>query len=447
MEDYYEDTLVARSDDYGFIMRGLEKVIAFVEEHGRILVGGMAIDLALKGAGGEGIYKANKMPDYDFLSPDSVADSAALGVALCQEGFPDVSVINGIHTTTRRVRIGKVAIADITYCPQEVFDSLPTIGHEKLRLIHPHYQMMDMHRALSYPFEDPNRPVIFNRWKKDCVRYDALAKYYAIEGDATEALNGERKDITKLPPNVCLAGWAALSYLEQTTEGSKGAESEYVVDSGAPIGHVLVPKGQPIQLYSDSFIEIAKSLAKGAGSGATIKYVESPMGKLRRSILITAADGAELFEIFDNNGEKVTARRHGGGPWVTNLQNVMLFLLVRRYMGKYRADPDYIRATDNAYVRCAAMVANGMFPDPSNVYGKSLWGQAFIVARRRYVARLTKSKAPSGVPKNGYPEKPKCEASSEFDYGTSPYFAVSGLPTKTPFEPEDPGPSIMANAS
>jgi hypothetical protein len=400
--DHYEDLVVRRSDNYGHIIKGLELVSAYVKKNKLVLVGGMAIDIALKDAGHEGIYCGNKLPDIDFLSSDTVRDGAAIGEECCRAGLPNISIINAIHTTTRRVRIDTVTVADIGYCPS--IENVPTMEADGFKIVHPHFQIMDIHRALSYPFEDPVRPVISHRWARDCRRYDIIMEVFPIQvaKSAVKMVN-----VVAAPDVVrgsCLTGWAALSYYRD-----------------GKLDTFKVPVGEPIHLHSDNFVEVA-------GKNGT--HIESRLGKMRRSIEFERS--GVKYEVFDNLGEKVAATEVAKGIWVANLQNVMLWLLVRLYLYNCAEMCDTVRA---AYHECSDMVRGGNGPDAADVYGKESWGTAKVIARERQVARVSGKPLPKSAPKNMYPSRPKCDSMKPFDYSTSPYFALSGRRSKTPFKP------------
>src|SRR5262249_38025243 len=113
-------------------------------------------------------------------------DSNELACILLDAGFENISAINASHITTRRVRLNFVAIADITYIPQNIYDAIPymTVSKMKeyngLRVVHPDFQRMDMHRAFCIPYANPPLEVIWYRLKKDQKRFRLLDAQYPI---------------------------------------------------------------------------------------------------------------------------------------------------------------------------------------------------------------------------------------------------------------------------
>lgn len=153
----------------------LDAVRRFVARKKLILVGGMAIDFALRARGSK-LYSDDELPDYDFVSPDFHRDAYALALELRDllgTGTANINAINAIHASTMKVRVHYMAVADITYMPREIFERVPTVEYEGLRLIHPHYQVIDQHISLSKPYSGPPREnILSGRWKKDMQRHE-----------------------------------------------------------------------------------------------------------------------------------------------------------------------------------------------------------------------------------------------------------------------------------
>ena len=179
-DEFYDTLIYERNMVHDRIASALEIVREFIADRKLLLVGGMAIDYALR-LKGDRIYSDTQMPDYDMYSPNHVQDAADLGEMLCKRGFPEISIIQAAHITTMKVRVDFEVVADITYCPADVFKTLPFLTYENLRIIHPHYQMIDQHASLSAPWTmSGSQHVIFHRWVKDMKRYDKLYEYYPV---------------------------------------------------------------------------------------------------------------------------------------------------------------------------------------------------------------------------------------------------------------------------
>ena len=176
--DDYETLLFEHDPQKDKILAAMELVKKYIISNKRILTGGMAIDMAMREKGKQ-LYKDNKIPDYDFYSPAFHVDAYTIGEMLSKK-FDDISVIQARHISTMRVRVNFVVVADITYIPQEIYDKIPTFTFKGMEIVHPFYQMIDQHLALSLPLENPPMETIMGRWKKDIERYDLLNEHYPL---------------------------------------------------------------------------------------------------------------------------------------------------------------------------------------------------------------------------------------------------------------------------
>ncbi len=172
--------LSQKKDVYrSMIIKALDIVQQFIIKKKLILVGGLAIDYALR-LKGSSIYSEDELPDFDFMSPSSVDDAYELADILQDNGFEYVGVVRAIHVQTMRIKINFFFVADITFVPIEIFQSLPTVDYNQIRIIHPNYQQMDQLLAFCFPFNSPPIEDIFNRWKKDIQRFNLINKYYPL---------------------------------------------------------------------------------------------------------------------------------------------------------------------------------------------------------------------------------------------------------------------------
>jgi hypothetical protein len=198
-------------------------VAKFIQNRNLILVGGMAIDYALAKFG-EPIYDKGQIPDYDFNSVDSVNDAFDLVDILRAAGFKNVDAIKGMHSTTTRVRVDFIGVADISYQPPNLYEKIKTFMHGRFRCRHPHDQMIDQHMAFCYPINNIPMDDVTYRWEKDLKRYNLLWKHYPIiELPMTMKLEPRVIDLESFGGdhnfNTCdiaLSGMAAYAVLYQT---------------------------------------------------------------------------------------------------------------------------------------------------------------------------------------------------------------------------------------
>lgn len=191
LSSLYEYLSLKRDPFYEECLRAIPIIKDFIRSRKLIIYGGTAIDYALR-LHGDKIYSDDMLsvPDLDFYSPDNVKDAQDLANILYKAGFTETRTIVGTYVRVMRVDIGNNHfLADISFMPRVVFDVLPFIEYEGMRIIHPIYQKIDAHSALSLPYVDPPREVVFARMKKDIQRFSLLQKYYPTTYDVETVTN------------------------------------------------------------------------------------------------------------------------------------------------------------------------------------------------------------------------------------------------------------------
>lgn len=183
------------------VIRATAFVKQFIIDHNLIVYGGTAIDYALR-QHGDSIYSDDTLdaPDLDFYSPDNVKNAYTLADILFDAGFPDTRAIVGQYMRIMKVDIGqKHIVADVAFMPEGIFDILPTLTIDGMRMIHPTYQRIDQHNSLAFPFDDAPREVIFNRWNKDVERFNKINRAYPLVANPNMA-----EPLTKIsiPKNI-----------------------------------------------------------------------------------------------------------------------------------------------------------------------------------------------------------------------------------------------------
>lgn len=196
--------------------QALAIVRSFIIKKKLIVYGGLAIDYALR-LKGSSIYPEDERPDFDFFSTQNVDDAYELADILAKAGFEDVRARRAIHIQTMRVGIFSGWVADIGYIPPEIFNRIPVLEYQQIRIVHPRFQMMDMHLAFCFPMENPPHEDVFHRWSKDLKRYNILNNYYPPEPQ-TQGRNETYKTIharldTPLCSNYVLHGFAAYAVI------------------------------------------------------------------------------------------------------------------------------------------------------------------------------------------------------------------------------------------
>jgi hypothetical protein len=333
----YEDIQERRAQNFADIERALEIVREFIVRKKRVLYGGMSIDISLRLSDHPGIYADNAVPDYDFYSPDIEGDSNEIAEILQKAGFHDVFAHNAVHATTRRVKINMVNnVADISYMPDSIYKDIPTQTYKGMRVTHPIFQWMDIHRALSQPFEKPPWEVIAHRVHKDIKRYrlmyeeygipydKELAKRYNVGAKCDEHIEVDAKQLS----GVMLGGYQAYAIMltaliSVVSEGSlfykplqevgiltsindligKCAAAKYELNESTmafSFPNKVSNLHKLVNVISDDFIQFSE-----AHSDAKSHCEHYNMyGDVLRPRTITVSDAKFKWEVFDNLGRK-----------------------------------------------------------------------------------------------------------------------------------------------
>lgn len=209
------DVVLYQSNFYKPLIDKANKLTeAYVAKHKLILTGGMAIDIALR-AKGSHIYSEDAIPDYDVISDQNLDHANALATILCNEGLPDINVINAVHITTVRVRMKNITFLDATYIPSSCYKKIPYLDVGELRVVHPHYQFIDQRLSLSNLLGDTGRSLnVFNRLVKDMKRNEMLREHYPID---TQLKSIKDKSTVQIPLDLIQTDHKKLSIYDENT--------------------------------------------------------------------------------------------------------------------------------------------------------------------------------------------------------------------------------------
>lgn len=317
----YESMLARRSHNYADIESMLEIVEKFIIDNSLVLYGGMALDLAAR-LRGEFIYddKDKVIPDYDFYSPDPINHAYQLAEIFYKKGYKTVNAINGMHVTTMRVRLDNDVVADISYMPRAIFETLPTLKAGKLKIVHPLYQRMDQHKALTEPMRDPPREPIFHRFKKDMSRFKIADRLYPISeflNPSENAKNIKNSDIIRkkliLPKfkDIAFVGYVSYAvHYKQLADLMDDKNIEIDINQRKKFKEIIpiiinvdkmdvyieIPENECIAFWTDNIEELSKQVQKmNPKSKATKRHVY--MDKI-----CPYAIKINNYDIFDNRG-------------------------------------------------------------------------------------------------------------------------------------------------
>lgn len=327
---YYKNLLISHSPDSMLILRCLDIVKRYLIREKLIIVGGMAIDFALR-LKGRKLYDDDDVPDYDFVSPHNWSDAYEIAQWLVRTEVKasELDVINAMHPTTMRVRVASESVADATFIPQKIFDAIPRLNYKGLDFVHPYYQYMDQHRALCTGFENIGlgRPVISNRWKKDMQRYDMLWEQYPLRwnGDKPE-LKVEAEQVIPLDiiQNQCVTGFAALVYWIEWAK-KKGFKTHYNLGkfsiTSAGVVYSVPTDSHGITMYSNNIEDLYKAI-KSKYKPKNERFYTRFVDKFPRKVIIDNS-----WEILDNKHNWIAASKITNDIYMANMQTIMLYFI------------------------------------------------------------------------------------------------------------------------
>ena len=157
-----------------------------------------------------------------------------------------VNVIVGVHVQTMRVRLDREVVADISYIPIEIYNNLPYIIYDGMRVIGPHWQMMNIHSAIMYPLSGIPNEAIFKRLKKDLERYNKLYSYYPMQSTAitTNDMTEIKLQLNEYVDDYCLYGFAAyaalVNYYKQILPDNIQNIAQLKIENGAFLSPIPV---------------------------------------------------------------------------------------------------------------------------------------------------------------------------------------------------------------
>jgi hypothetical protein len=166
---------IAQSPEVAEIIAVLER---FLVQKQLICYGGTAINNILPAEAQ--FYNRNvEVPDYDFFSPNALADAKELADIYYLAGYDDVEAKAGVHTGNYKVYVNYLPIADITFLHPVLFRNLKeeAVVVEGIHYAPPNYLRMAMYLELSRPQGD------VSRWEKVLKRINILNDHYPLTTD------------------------------------------------------------------------------------------------------------------------------------------------------------------------------------------------------------------------------------------------------------------------
>ena len=437
-EEFYKIILINHNPNSEIILKGLDIVKKYVIREKLIIVGGMAIDFALRLKGSK-LYNDDEIPDYDFNTPHHWIDAYEIVQWLNRTGINNLSVINAFHPTTMRVRISSTEVADVTYVPKNIYDKIPRLNYHGFEFAHPYHQYVDQHRALTYGYEniDMDRPVLKNRWTKDMKRYDLLWGKYPLkfEGNIPSIeLSSEKVMSLEFLQDQCLGGFLALQYWINWAK-PKGFQSSWHIGecqiTANNIKFTTPTESNGITLYSNHLHKLYDLITKKHKIKSETFY-DKYVDKLPRKIILD-----NEWELFDNADLWMAAIKDSNNFYIANLQPIMLYMLVQ-FLSLKRDNQGYLFYA--GYMICRELLkfaADKMLPEllpTADYYGNKNITDTYKLVLAKFMSKNQKEfvpipKQPKHVYDHDLIQRKVYEAYYKFDPESSELFRMSGNQT------------------
>ena len=181
------------------IQKALEVIKEYIINNNLLIVGGTAIDYALK-LKNQSLYNdLYQVPDFDIISPNNIDHANNIGKILCEMKYTNISIVPAIHHTTVRVQLLGFTLFDSTYVPEYIYNKIPFLEYNEMKFVDPNFQKINQYLSLSFLFKitGPSYNVL-NRFKKDVERLDLLQQFYQLMPNSTESnIDNNSKIISK----------------------------------------------------------------------------------------------------------------------------------------------------------------------------------------------------------------------------------------------------------
>jgi len=170
----------------------IEIVETFIKKKNLICYGGVAIDALLPSE--DKIYdKDVELSDYDFYTPNALGDAKELADMFVKRGYTEVEARAGSHHGTFKVFCNYFGVADLTYIPAELFDSLKKEAVRVKGILYcpPNFLKMAMYLELSRPAGQ------IDRFEKVFKRLGLLNKHYPLTSVDCDKVEYQREMFDK----------------------------------------------------------------------------------------------------------------------------------------------------------------------------------------------------------------------------------------------------------
>lgn len=456
--------------NHNFLKHHIEQSLIIVKEYiiknELIIVGGMAIDLALKTVG-LNIYDEHDIPDYDVYSYDNLFHSQELVKILCKQNIPDVSMMSAIHNTTIRVKMSGYTVFDCTYVPKNVYDQIPTISSLGFNIIDPNYQKIDQYNSLSFLFDITGVSYnIFHRMQKDIDRNNLLVDNFNVVQNKvliklSEKISiplnwfkGEKFDIydanglvrkiinindvvdyissdeTYIETNhdFCLHGVAAYSFYYNEIKKMVKSKEEEELFKQCNIAEITIDKKNiTFSMPKDMNIVLINN---------NIKFNESIKLKIKAKfnsmldifpIRVVYENNIEVYDLFGRLLSIKIGDIDGSKFIISNFTYLLSYFLAKYYFADDTSNRDIYLSY---YYSMLNLIKIGnslpIFKYTLSTFGEFNYSEPYFYFIKNIKHLYDTKQNSTEKPKASYLSYPDCNSNIEFDYENSEFFKIDG---------------------
>jgi hypothetical protein len=148
-----------RRAEYGLIPSVAEKkkihdiIVSYIKEKNRKVYGGYALNLLLKFAKAEPLYKDDDLynHDIDMYSPDPITDLKIICNNLYKAGCKYIHCAEALHKETYTIKVDSLVYCDISYVPRNIFNKMPFVKVDGINAIGSDFMTIDYLRMMTDP--------------------------------------------------------------------------------------------------------------------------------------------------------------------------------------------------------------------------------------------------------------------------------------------------------
>jgi hypothetical protein len=145
----------------------------YIKDNNLIVYGGWAQNALIeKKNKKDAFYSQVDIPDIEFYSPKPLKDLIQLCDLLHKKEFKYVEGSEGVHPETYKIFVNFINYADCSYMPLNIFENIPVIEVDGLKMTHPHFMFIDALRVYVDPMTS------YFRLSKAFPRFTKLIYHY-----------------------------------------------------------------------------------------------------------------------------------------------------------------------------------------------------------------------------------------------------------------------------